>query len=265
MAVLDLATARFLPHRVVVDAGTDQSAAIALSADGDTLYVGDHAGVLRAYAAESGRPIGEIFHMEGRSIRQLGSPPGDTSPVAVSSAAAGEWALDRIDVVDPRNRRLVARIAMPPDRPITPPVCPRADRLVVGLVSGEASIWDIRSGQLVGRHQVIDGPIIQIVISPDGRHVLANGSRDLARLWPIDGVPSNGVDLDSAATGTVYSAFHGDGRRIVSVADHGRPLLWDIEAATLVRLACDIVRRGLTTDEWAAVLPNRRYEPTCAV
>lgn len=264
--VFDIATRKFLPYRIPVDAGTPETraAAIGLSADGHTLFIGDRKGVLRTYATQTGASAADPLDT-GRPITMIGSPSGNTPLLTAASAPAENEPTDRIDVVDPRTGQRVASVTLNLEPPLGPPVVsPDGNRLIIGLSSGDVIIWDIPRDRQIARHSVTEGPISLVAVSPDGQHLLASdASNGSATLWPMDGTPADGVRLDVDVTGTVYGAFRDGGRRIVTVSDRGRPLLWDVEDSTLVQLACDIVRRDLTAAEWTAVLPSRPHQATC--
>lgn len=102
-----------------------------------------------------------------------------------------------------------------------------------------------------------------VSFTSDSRYVITGGADGTAGLWDV---------RDPAAGGTVLNAGrnthwvligttpHGD---LLTIPDSGPPLRWDVDAASLARRACDIVRRDLTPEEWALVLPDRPYEHTC--
>jgi WD40 repeat protein len=265
VAVFDLDTGTVLPHRIVIDAsnGPIIDGAVALSADGESLYAGGGGGTLGAYDAASGRRTA-LEYKAGRPIMLIGPPAGSTGLLAVASSPNDDVLVDRVDVVDTRTGRPVVRVPIVGDTLVAPPVLsPDGSRLVAGLVFGDVIIWDTAADRLVARHRVADGPVMLVAVSPDGRHVLASRGDGTSLLWPMNGTPDDGVVLTSGGTGVVYSGFRDGGKRVVMAPADRRPLLWDVRPATLIRLACDIVRRDLTGEEWAAVLPDRPHERTC--
>lgn len=118
--------------------------------------------------------------------------------------------------------------------------------LVAFTVDGRLAYLDARTGRILRTAGGGHGPGVAIKLAPDRRFAGA-GLPPGPRSGPV-----SVWDLESNRE--IWSGW---------VPQFGTPLRWDIDPDSLSRRACDIVRRNLTTEEWAAVLPDRPYQQTC--
>ncbi len=109
------------------------------------------------------------------------------------------------------------------------------------------------------------GDLASLTYSPDGRLLMAGGPDGMLTIWPADEGLANAVVVTAGegSVNPVLADFRDDGREIVTVLQHGRPLVWEIAPDALLDRACDMTRRDLTQEEWDAVLPDRPYQRTC--
>jgi len=138
--------------------------------------------------------------------------------------------------------------------------------LVTGGESNGERLWDLATGHPVGPAFASDTPNT-VDLSPDGRTLVAAGDG-----W---------VTMRDTATGTILgrswfpdprsrdnnlaAAFTPDGRRLFVVSDSGEAWVWNVDPASWASRACQIAGRSLTQAEWQVNLPDRPYNPTCAV
>lgn len=81
---------------------------------------------------------------------------------------------------------------------------------------------------------------------------------DAATLDPIGvpfSYPATGSSGDPIAVNRAGTMF--------SEAEYGAPLLWDVNPADWLTIACRIAGRNLTQAEWHQYLPSRPYQITC--
>ncbi|MFD0532375.1 WD40 repeat domain-containing protein [Kitasatospora arboriphila] len=97
--------------------------------------------------------------------------------------------------------------------------------LATGCTNGTVWLWDVASGQIVGRLVGLESTVLAAAFSPDGR-LLATGCRDGAlRLWDMD---SRSEQLFAGHASAVRSVtFSPDGRLLASGSDDCTVRLWD--------------------------------------
>ncbi len=84
------------------------------------------------------------------------------------------------------------------------------------------------------------------------------------RLYDVTSQKLLGAPLPGVPNRAVAPQFTPDGRYLLAIASTGRAFRWDVRAASWRARACAIAGRPLTRAEWADVLPEYDYAPTCA-
>jgi WD40 repeat protein len=147
---------------------------------------------------------------------------------------------------------------------------------VLSAHGAEVVVWSVADEAELGRAAGSRADITAAAWSPDGRGfatAAADGSIsvwDAATRRPARVLSGHGV----AAHTVVYAP---DGRTLYSVGSDGAVLAWDLSGARglgvrlpvgagadqPVRLACAVVKRDLSPEEWARFLPGRDFRPVC--
>src|SRR5439155_6359498 len=95
-------------------------------------------------------------------------------------------------------------------------------------------LWEVASGHLVRRFNVLKRCCIQAVaLSPDGK-LLAVDTQSALRLWDIATGEEERQPLEPRTWGTVL-AFSGDGRVLAAVGAVGKISLWDTRTGKTFR------------------------------
>jgi WD40 repeat protein len=94
--------------------------------------------------------------------------------------------------------------------------------------------------------------------------VTSGGAQATAQLYDATTLQAIGVPFSYPSTGSLGDpiAVNGAGTSF-SEAENDAPLLWDVNPADWLSIACRIAGRNLTQDEWHQYLPNRPYQITC--
>jgi WD40 repeat protein len=197
------------------------------------------------------------------------SPDGGTIAVA-EDEAVNLWSLaDRSNPVRAGilkgHSAFVRSMAFSPD----------GRTLATGSQDRTAALWDVagpirrRQAILTGSSTIIDA----VAFTPDGR-TLATGTRDaVLALWDVaePSTPQRVGGLKRADLKTRSLLFHPDGHTLVTSGTDSsgtRAVLWDYSALNTLRAApsqaaCAVTGGGFTPDEWAAYVPETKYQPTC--
>jgi WD40 repeat protein len=150
--------------------------------------------------------------------------------------------------------------------------------LAAGSDDGAVLLWDVanpadprRVGGLLAGH---GGLVSSVAFSADGRTLAAGSDDGTVLLWEV-GDPADPRRLGgplAGHSGPVSSvAFSGDGRTLATGSADNTVILWNVSGlvqlrAVAVDVACQRAGRGLTSTEWAAIIPDRpdrHYLPTC--
>jgi WD40 repeat protein/tRNA A-37 threonylcarbamoyl transferase component Bud32 len=133
---------------------------------------------------------------------------------------------------------------------------PDGRRAVTAAEDGKARVWDVGSGELVGRPLEHGPEIVYAELSVDGRRLLTCG-RKVTRLWDVEAGELLAPPLKHELQGA-WSRFSPDGRRVATPGDGKAAWLWD--AATGRRLPVNFPHGAPV--EWAAFAANGRYLAT---
>jgi WD40 repeat protein/tRNA A-37 threonylcarbamoyl transferase component Bud32 len=193
--IWDCATGKLLGHPL---RHQDEIQAAAFSPDGRIIVTGGgiceqahNRGEAQLWEAATGTPLGAPLPHQGRVAAVAFSPDGKTM------VTASYWYVQQRSV---------------------------ADIVAVYGFQGEARLWDVRSGRLIGSPLHSEHDIWNVAYSPDGSRLLATGGSgarllDTAKLKPV-GLPFQHQDRISSAR------FSGDGRTVLTRSD-GAARLWD--------------------------------------
>ena len=227
---------------------------IVFSSDGTRLATVSADGATRLWDADSGEELAVLPH-EDELDTVIFSPDGTRLATVSSDGIACLWDACSGQEVAVLRHEGVDDVIFSPD----------GTRLAIGSPDGTARLVDAHSGEelAVLRH---GGEVNEVNFSPDGMQ-LATGSQDgTARL----------VDAQSGQKlavlrheGWVYDVEFGpSGRRLVTRSQgifggEDATYLWRVYPEELAALACDIVGRNLTAEEWQQYLGDKPYRQTC--
>jgi WD40 repeat protein len=103
---------------------------------------------------------------------------------------------------------------------------PKGDRVVTSA-GDRAVIWDVATGNPVGRSMVHSASVYSGAFSPDGRLVVTASRDGNAQVWNADSSLPVGLPMTHPA-GVLWAGFSPDGRRVATVAADGVARLWTV-------------------------------------
>jgi WD40 repeat protein len=245
---------RVLPGRGRVDA-------VAFSPDGTLLAASGRDGTVQLWnvRTDESQPLGVLVGHDA-PVRALAFS-GDGSTLA-SGANDGRIVLWNVAREAPVGPALTGSDA--PIRSIA--FTPDGKRLLAGGDDQRARLWDVEGHTLLGEPLTgHTGPVTTVAVSPDGR-MAATGGGDLAiQLWDLERQTPVGESLRAHTNWLSAVAFRPpDGDRILSAAEDGRILEWDVHSGLVVtEIADDLGRlRSLAVSPDGSILASAGEDRT---
>lgn len=227
--IWDLSTGKVMVSLI----GHDRSVISAtFSTDGQRVITAALDGTVRIWNAESGEML-QILQgpaaVSGPTASAALSPDEAHLVASFSSPAAYLWDLhaDLAPVVLPNLSDAVPAAALSAD-----------DRVLVAATGLAVGLHDPASGEALAEASYLDGAVMSVAASPDGRDVLASAGRrveifDMER-WIRDGLPPSPRRLGQHDNLVLSALYSPDGRRIVTASQDGTAKIWMAADGTLV-------------------------------
>ncbi len=178
--------------------------------------------------------------MTGASLGTLNEHSSDIEYMVVTTRgqlAAGDRQA-RVSIWDPQTRQSVGQFHSPRGAAISTLACSGTGYLAHGTIDGELYIVEAVTGALVTRQRITDG-VQSLAFAPgDNWLVLGDRSGNL-RVIPFEEGLWNLAATRTwpAHQGRVYSvAVLSDGRRVVSIGQDGRMMVWTPWASSALRM-----------------------------
>ena len=135
--------------------------------------------------------------------------------------------------------------------------------LTAGSSSGGVAVWDTETWQLRDSWVAVPGGSVSSLTFTPNSLVLVAGGGGVASVWNVEQGGYGGATIDVEPGADVLVATRDGGKTVVTLTNGTGVQLWDVGPGPLLKHACDVAGRSLTEEEWASVLPDRPYEPTC--
>lgn len=140
--------------------------------------------------------------------------------------------------------------------------------LATGSDDGQISVWSMdgrkaKQKDLTGH----EGPIVALAFDP-GSELLISASRDkTVRLWRVGDLDIGGevASMVLSGHGAPITSLRVDygGRYAVSGGEDGGIHVWPLQHGLLLRLACRVVGRDFSEQEWTELFPGEGLEAVC--
>jgi WD40 repeat protein len=198
----------------------------AYSPDGTRIVSGGADYTLRYWDAATGKETNRRSHQDER-IAEFRRPPGvrcvafsaDGKRLAVGN---GDGMVEMLDAVNGQlTRSLLAGL-----QPVqTLAFSPDAKRMIAGN-NYAWSIWDVASGDNLGRRPDYMESAPSVAFSPDGKWIVGNGARGDLNVWDASSFSRIRILPDVGEVTSI--AFSRDGKRMASGSEENVVTVWDI-------------------------------------
>jgi WD40 repeat protein len=190
-----------------------------ISPDGRSLATRSQSGVVRIWDAMTGLAISKPFEHEGPVTDLAFTPDGRSLLTCSQDGTAQAW--------DIQHGRPLSSILKTEYR-YSSACFTRDGRQVVGTTAATALMFDVATGEQVGRPMIHANPIYRMKASPDGRKLVTATWDGSARIWDLHtGGPLTPMLLHSQRLFGV--AFSPDSRLVATASEDGTARLWDAE------------------------------------
>ncbi|MEU2543946.1 hypothetical protein ABZ618_00635 [Streptomyces roseolus] len=262
--------------RETLDGADGPVFSLAFSPDGRTLAAaGDDqfGGIALWDVSDPAHPVARpgISNARTKSVWSLAFSHDGTMLAAGGDSSNGEVGL--WSTTDPG-----VRIGQPIDQPTATSTwvafSPDGRTLATGNSRGTVTLWDATDPHRLTRRgtplTVPGGSLWSVAFSPDGRTLAAAGHTEngTISLWDVtdpDRPDPIGLPLTVETGFVAVLAFSPDGRTLAATTDDGVATLWDLKVDTAVSRICAASSNALSRQEWSRYVPQRPYEPPCAV
>ena len=227
---------------------------------GNSVFLGLHAGGVAELDADT-LDVVETLRFSGSARNVDVSPDGRL--LAVGLADLGRDEGFRVELVDRVSGDTVATFEGV-DAQWSLEFSPDGALLAAGGDDGLITLIDPRERTVLGAPlRGVDGPVVTLTFSSDGRQFVTNSFDGTVELWDVAD-RGRVARLTPGEPGYAAFAWFGEGDTTVVVADE-RDGLWSISSDPdeWERRACEMAGRNLTEAEWSQTVPEREYRTTC--
>ncbi len=140
--------------------------------------------------------------------------------------------------------------------------------LATGSDDGIIRVWSMEASKnkqkdLLGH----EGPIIALAFDASSELLISASGDNSVRLWRVDDLDMGGTVASMTLLG--HSApittmrLDTAGRFVVSAGEDGAIRVWPLQHELLLRLACRVVGRDFSDEEWATLFAGQQLESVC--
>ena len=185
------------------------------------------------------------------------------------AAGGTDWQVYKLErirhwyLVDLADGRVVRQGDLDLDSAVYTDFSPDGRHVAVGGRNGRVEVVDLDTGAAVAPPAVgHDGDVLWVAYDTSGDRLTSGSVGGDVALWDGRTGALLGRAVVPNADGLAVGGFRSDGSVLVAASD-GWMGIWDPGIDRAISFACRVAGRDLTGREWAEVLPDRPWRPTC--
>ncbi len=231
--------------------------ALLFSADGQFLYsAGDDGQILVWVVSNPTATPTVLASVEGAIFSLVFAPDEQSLVVGAGDGRILIWSL-----ADPTTEPTI--LTGHTDRVNALAFAPNGQQLASASEDWTVRLWNwadlAAEPVLLAKHQA---GVRSIAYAPDGSQLVSTGQDQTVLVWHPDSPTSPPTVLNGHTATVIDVAFAPNEALFATVSDDQTIRLWR-PLETLVSLACQLVRRNLTPQEWGSFLADEPYQETC--
>jgi WD40 repeat protein len=127
-------------------------------------------------------------------------------------------------------------------------------------------LWDMTTQSIKAELRGHEASVADIAFSRDGQWLASAGSRDnTVKLWNLSIPNPQPITLRAHTSKVRGVAFSPTTDQVASGARDGTIRLWGLRRDIVRDVACTLVDRNLTEQEWTRVFTQNQYQKTCLI
>jgi WD40 repeat protein/tetratricopeptide (TPR) repeat protein len=201
--------------------------AASFSPDGKTFVTAGTGDFIRLWDAATWQPLPQKLRQLGEVLAVAFSPDSKSLLIGVpgktSEGMCRLWDLATGQARSFRRAQAVFAVAFSPD----------GKTFATGGLDTTVRLWDVATGESVGKTLEHQAPVYALAFSPDGRVLLSAGG-GVVRLWDVDTGVSRGERLEGAYS-SLSARFSSDGQSFLIPGPMQTIRLWSLPAGRQTR------------------------------
>lgn len=243
--------------------GVEPTLAVAFSPDSRWVAAGGSDAKVLLWDLYADNPQNSVRSFDGEKsvVTAIAfSPDGSQFVVASGDGWIRNWSVDAAPGTPPR------RLYQHSSSVQSVMFDPTGDVLASGGDDTVIRLWDVTTQSIKAELRGHEASVADIAFSRDGQWLASAGSRDnTVKLWDLSVTNPKSITLRAHTSEIRGVAFSPTTDQVASGARDGTIRLWSLRRDAVLNVACTLVDRNLTEQEWTRVFTQTTYQKTCLI